>query len=1687
MRTTQYTVIMICSFFCLLSHNSFAVTSGPAQPETQQFTPVGASDMVDLFSGNFMYNIPLFELPGPNGGYPFNLGYNSGVSMDQEATWVGLGWNLHIGSINRQMRTLPDEFNGTEKIIKKVDQLDNKTIGMGLNFDVELAGASWKDIVSLSPSYGVSMYYNTYKGFGFSTDIGVGVSFGMQNGLTGGIGISVKNDNQEGATFSPNLSLGFRAGIGKGSVGGSINLGLNYNSNMGLQNISLGGGMSVSSGPSKNNAKIQSRKSDSKSKVKRSDTRSGTSFGGSGSASMSFNNSFITSPSIKNNTKTSTFQGFFKLGGVAWGLQMSGAISGNYSNEVVVDKMKPQKYPAFGYLNLQDGQNNDNAALDFIREKDGQLHKDMRNLASPVLTYDIYSVTGQGFSGMFRPYRSDIGSVYDKNMHSTSDGVNVSLDASIGNLFQVGFSLNFPTTDSKSGKWKGITGNINEKYNFTQFQNNSKHEPYRFQVYGESNVTDKSEISNLIGGFEPSYVAISSATNTDKIDYTTLSKLGNRAGQITNINTNSLSQRSPRQTDIKAIENEYLYDTTLLPEFKANYVVANGTEIHQLDRKANAVYKSHHIGAYVVTTTDGTRYIYALPVYNFKQVENSFSVKTSYATKDGLNQLEQSDFQKTSNNEIVHNATNNSTPYGYENYEKTEIPAYVHTWLLTAIIGPDYVDMNEDGLTDDDMGYFVKFTYKKSNETYKWRAPFTTANFIEGQHAIDADNMGTYNYGERESYYLYKAETKSHVAMFYTSNSREDARGATDEFQKGTAVQNLGAKSYKLDSVSLLSKLDLSKPIKKVYFEYNKYNDSDNSRFWVENNGNELCQNVENADHTKEKGTRGKLTLKSVYTIYGENEKGLRNPYIFDYHENVSDENPNYNAFLYDRWGNYQEPQTQDPENPNQMLPIKYFPYTRQDVEVATKNKWAAVWNLKEIILPTGAKITVDYEADRYAYVQNRPAMEMYKINGVNSTSNNTSVQPFDLSIGSYSANENYVTFKLKRPIITENGAPETIKELEKYLDANKQLYYKIFIDLNGDNQWEFITGYADIHSIELVNSTTAKIRLKNIDLKKGKNPQRSEHPFALATWNYVQANRPELLNDNANGPLESRGRTGREVMNIINTFLSALNPLSGLMKFQNFYTRAASEGWGQVIDYDKSYIRLNSYLNEKENTVVEKFGGDSRVQSVKIYESPTSSDVIAGQYYDYTDSIPGTNLFISTGVAANEPSIGGDECALKFGKIGFLEPKFKTNYIQFQEMPMNESYMPAPDVGYSKVTVKSYATQKVLSQQLSATIPTTGVSVNEFYTAKDYPTIYKETTLSQADKTLLAKQPKLAFRPLGGTITESNLGATQGYYTEINDMHGKERKVSYYGISNTGKIIPTAISYVEYLYKSNNLTDGLNGSYKSLNNEVPVIYNHLGVPQNKLVGVDVENFIDTRESETINSSEGGRFNLSVIWCVFFPLPIPTFFPDLGYDQRRAYTCVDNKIIHKFGILEKTKVYKEGALTVTDNLVYDGYTGTPLLTSVNNEFNDTIFNYSVPAHLIYSGVGPSYPTNNLLFTGTATELNETTNQLGIKTPQWSTIRDYIQEGDELIVKDKFVDVTQNTSEESEYDKCYVMKVDEANKLIWVQASNGLASGLSGDAVMYVYRPYNRNILKGTVGTIVSKNNPLRDKQSFDCK
>ena len=145
----------------ILPNVIFASTGGPNSPEFSGFEPVGTQNMVNNFTGAFSYNMPVIEIPGPDGGsYALSLSYHSGNSPDQEASWVGYGWTLSPGSISRSIRGFADDANGAE--VTHYNQVPaNWTAGIGATYGLnglEIFGVDIPLNLSItSPAAGCSL------------------------------------------------------------------------------------------------------------------------------------------------------------------------------------------------------------------------------------------------------------------------------------------------------------------------------------------------------------------------------------------------------------------------------------------------------------------------------------------------------------------------------------------------------------------------------------------------------------------------------------------------------------------------------------------------------------------------------------------------------------------------------------------------------------------------------------------------------------------------------------------------------------------------------------------------------------------------------------------------------------------------------------------------------------------------------------------------------------------------------------------------------------------------------------------------------------------------------------------------------------------------------------------------------------------------------------------------------------------------------------------------------------------------------------------------------------------------------------------------------------------------------------------------------------------------------------------
>lgn len=216
---------------------AYALTSGPNTPETASFEPVDTTDMVNTLTGDLAYNIPLLEVPGPAGGYPLSLSYHGGVLAEEEASWVGLGWSLNPGAINRTVNGWADDHDYNDVINRFFwEGGETETLEVGVQISPTGDGPN--------VSAGLSFGRDTYQGFGIGGYVGLGLSFGENDnfGVNARLGVDPWGN--------PSAGVGVSGGGGQGSFGVSASVGVSTN----FESISANGGVGLGGGPSKDKA-----------------------------------------------------------------------------------------------------------------------------------------------------------------------------------------------------------------------------------------------------------------------------------------------------------------------------------------------------------------------------------------------------------------------------------------------------------------------------------------------------------------------------------------------------------------------------------------------------------------------------------------------------------------------------------------------------------------------------------------------------------------------------------------------------------------------------------------------------------------------------------------------------------------------------------------------------------------------------------------------------------------------------------------------------------------------------------------------------------------------------------------------------------------------------------------------------------------------------------------------------------------------------------------------------------------------------------------------------------------------------------------------------------------------------------------------------------------------------------------
>lgn len=1477
-------------------HTTYA-QSGPNQTETAGFTLGSTSGMVDEFTGDFSYSIPLLDVDG----YPITISYNSNVNMFQEASWVGLGWDLSVGAVSRDMRGIPDDFNGSDKIERSIGMKDYETEGKknGGGTGIQFGGGMK---VGLHATYGT--YMNSYNGKGTTWDFGVNsqVNAGHITAFNWGVGFSMDSQN----------------GVGRTNTIGMNNLSLSsqFHSRQGLQSISLGYNLTI--------PVIYSQKF----KVDFSTTQSTTySLGTQTSVPRyqlpRFGSNESTTVNINALLSLSAFHLYTTYTNVQYEF-----------NDKYIYKNHTLELPSYGYFHLGKGQNdlrNNLVLMDFNRSDDDEFSEEMVNLSFSAPTYDFFNVAAYGIGGSIRGFRDEIGTLSDPKVKIDNTGKTQTHNPFIGFAIPLGVSLGYlysqgdVTSEGYSGLWNNSSNivyhwNNLEKDGFEErvfFKSIGEHTPRNMELWNTMLMENTiSEPLEAIGE------GIHSTASTTKANY--LNYIGNQT-----IRENITATHVRPETGLKYSQksNLNLKIKYHQPDDFTNPII---TEVDRV----GGIRKGHHVSALTAVSVSGINYHFDIPVYNIEQSEVVFNAA-------GLSQIQNFHSQGSSTGNIQYGQNdntylNNRGRNGF--FEKTKTPPYAHSYLLSLMTSSDYLDRTGDGPSVDDIGNYYKFNYTRiysENSPYKWRFPYeaNSAKLNQGHLSTPFDDIASYTYGEKEIWYVRSIESKNYIVEFHLNDpnleKRKDGYGVNGE----NGGLNVNQPLRYLKKIVLYNKNDRNQngvnavPIQSIEFEYDY----------------SLCPNTPSNINTFNNNTvdSGKLTLKAIRFTGGNSIEGKLAPYEFNYENGGPFDNPEFSYIDVDRWGSYKK---------NNAL-RNNIDYPEAEQALGLANLYAQAWRLKTIKTPANGAIHVEYEADRFAYTQNKKVMKFARVLGVtrlvdlNLFGTATMTNEF-VSLNNEKDPRLVVLFELDEPI-TGNHFEKRQKLINQYFKTESgsiltDIFFQFRVKINpsSSTSYENIIGFAELR--ESGNGNTLGVTthngvdvgyivLKDVDIKdKSGNSSYKVNPIQKTAWQYARLHLPDVTYANC-----SFNWSNPQV-----TDCDFSNDIDAKVAFGKDLNKALNEaGFCQVFDANHSFIRLYDPRGFK-------FGGNARVKTITYKdnwnEMSGESDSEYKWEYQYEHIVKPVGRdpeVFHSGVAAYEPIIGKTVNPFYAWSVYANEIKQFPDETRYNVEPIAELLFPAPIVGYSKVAVKFKEIENLTQN-------TVGQSISEYHTARDFPTVVKRSTVNRGAR---VKSNNIF------TSTDIRLfGFSQGYFVKTNDFHGKV-KSSYILDRDDNEVQKTTYHY------------SLNNSVKTLNEK--------GELHSETIAVDYDIYADSRFVE--RESNMFSFGLGAI-VTWIPLFVFSFSLPMDISKARTrtgfFTHTLNKHLNQSAVLERVETTYLGSKNSAENLVRDRYSGEVIVSSLNDEFNDKLYSVSYPAHWHYANLQSAYKNQNLI-DGNATITN----------------------------------------------------------------------------------------------------------------
>lgn len=1561
---------------------AFALTSGPKQPEFTSFTPVATTNMVNTFTGGFNYNLPVLNIPGPDGGgYALSLAYNSQPNPEEQASWVGLGWNINPGALQRNKRGFADDANGIE-VVKYNKTTPNWTVSAGDEYNLELAS---KDESGNANDNKKLVFHFPFKKNGGNGD-------GTDTYLTLGYNENRRTNNSKGFLKSSGISIsGYGTGLGVNWSGEQTSFSLTISPLYYLSRI-LNGII---------NKKIQRIGSDNSS----DNTKSGkieklrNFINGYNRVSAPLSGSFnlLGYAQTMGTTVIPTYWGRsydanFKFG-IGSVVKFEKGWRGNFNFQRNIESTTHAGYGFLYNPSRGDFDGNKQLLYDYYTENSPTVNLRTHVLGIPFNNYDVFNVTGEGIGGSFRLHRKDIGHYFLPEM--TPRGINDGQNASIVGSFNMGLDFSIHGVGlgvgvgfgggqqiMKQKRWVNVEGydnyvnNNGNSVDYFNFTSSPEDHFFRFNgdmggvvEYGETG--HKVPTTVLDGVNLPLFKKFYPVYKSDSKPCQSLSAKG-ASSAIEKVSLNGITDQNA--LDVGAF-NFYSLGN-LSEQLKGGHLV-NGLVT------TNA--RNSSIGQFRVTQANGMVYNYGLPVFAKNEEnlhiglveddETTFPLNTptfrvdpnSTGNRKTRNIAYKSNVQNAliSNKQIVGEAIK---------------AAYPTSYLVTSILTPDYVDATDDGPTEDDFGGYTKFNYDKiyghqsAAGWFHYRTPYNGLIANWNNLADNTDEWGSVSRGDKEIYFLKSIETKSHIAKFITSD-REDGLDANGDLQASSAGNVKGTRRLKkLDRIELYSKKDLVTPIQTVNFAYDY----------------SLCSNIPNNSTGNYPdlavSESGKLTLKKVWFEYAGVKKYKVSPYQFVYQydshngQNINSalshfynfqlpqipydkQNPKYDPNCTDWWGNIAY-------NGNSR---KYFFNTHTYQGSYADAFDPAAWQLKKIILPSGGELHVEYDQHDYTSVQNRKPMAMVSLLEEGLQDNVEGSTKYYLNLGD---------------IGVDPGMPNysnVLNQLKDYIQTNfvgkedKRLFFKFLYDLKGDfanlnelgNSSTFVSGFASVGAVDVDPSNNKLFITLGEQGSSGGNydnqrdiPRRLCYDYVHNEWNMTDLVGKDrfIRRVNENMP------TDMSCWSLIDEYKQLGLQVMGDIKPQDVC---------KDLDVKNSYIRIPMLHKAKK-------GGGVRVKRLLMYDRGIGSyeQAVYGTEYSYT-----TSDGMSSGVASNEPS--GEENALveydpRMGQHAFTRV-IGGHDMEEAQLPYGESILPQPSIGYSRVVVSN----------IHKGITGTGVNVTEFYTYKDFPYDGNWANNDMAvQKTNLGHSHHNArdYFPLPLAIFnyhKDHRWLTQGFQFIQHDMNGKPKSEKTYADSDDKFRNPTTETVYSYFSPGENL---------------PVLRlsggDNIKIETGKPLGKTEEFAMEQRSMRDFSWNLDAEIDVRWTYPLIFDI---SFFGAFSMTDQALSTHVTSKVV-SYTCPLKSVVKKISNMETerTDHLAFNEYNGEPLLTrtldaysGITNQGNlststdkkvhaGSYYSIQIPANWKYGEFNPKFEFSDQGCGGSPNSTTTGNNQLDAK-------------------------------------------------------------------------------------------------------